>query len=492
MYAAILVLAMTLGLTIGGATPARADCDGTRAVLWLHVPKDALEDLLNRELPERREGTEAFENRLLRGGNIRWSIDRAPMALVMRENLVRARTTLTGSVKITGKSPFGTDFSAGPDFSIDAALSLQPRLAADWRLFPNARASAQVIEAKMKVFGFDLNVGGLSQPILDSYLARMVERINAKLADGQFLRKEVERIWTSMHRVDRVSIEQLPGNPPAWFVARPTRIGATNLRLNEEGLAFGVSVFAETDFVIGDEPRQTLEPLPPLEIDDDLPDGSIELALPIFVDWNTANGLIAAHLEKPLVHEGDDSSLEVTAARLSSGAGESVVATVMAKVEPKGWIGWILYYVHRFLSVIGLDTGYLAIYMDHEIGISVRPVVSEDGRRITFRDARLMPQSAHLLKTLAADYYGLTDESLREYVEKHAVVSLDERLDEADTMVREKVDAFTGKLGVRGIDLNLEIRPVTRLASVSARPEGLVARFCAAADIDARILRTGY
>ena len=491
MHAAISMLAMILVVMVCGATPARADCDGTRAVIWLHVPKDALEDLLNREVPERMEGTEAYHNILLFGEHIRWSIDRAPMALVMGVNQVQARTTLTGSVKIKGKSLIGTDFSAGPDFSIDAELSLEPRLVTDWRLFPNARASARVNEAKMKFLVFDVSVKGQSQQILDKYLASMVERINTKLADGQFLRKEVERLWKVMHRVDRVSTEQLPGNPPAWFVARPTRIAATNLRVNEEGLVFGVSVFAETDFVIGNEPRQTPQPLPPLEIDDDLPDGSIELALPIFVDWNTANGLIAAHLEKPLVHVGDDSHLEVTAARLSSGSGESVVATVMAKVEPKGWIGWILYFIHRFLSGMCLDTEYLAIYMDHEIGISVRPVVSEDGRRILFRDARLMPQSAHLLETLAADYYGLNDESLREFVEKHAVIDLDERLAEADTLVREKVSAFTRKLGGRGFDLNLEIRPVTRLASVSARPEGLVGRFCAAADIDARVLRTG-
>lgn len=498
MYPAISVLAMILGVTfcvavtVCVAASARADdCSGTRAVLWLHVPKDVLEDLLNRAVPERMEGRQTYNALMLFGEHIRWSMERGPITLVTRAHLIQARTTVTGSVKVKGRSLIGTDFSAGPDLTIDVALSMQPWLVDGWRVYPNARASARVNEAKMKILGIEVSVKGQSQQALDKYLVHMEEQINTRFADGRFVRKEAERIWKGMHRVDRVSIEQLPGSPPAWFVARPTRIGATNLRLNEDGLYFGVSVFAETDLVIGNKPTRTAQPLPPLEIDDDLPDGNIELALPIFVDWKTANGLIAAHLEEPFVYVSDYSRLEVTSASLSSGSGESLVATVMAKVEPKGWIGWILYYIQRFLGAIGLDTEYMSIYVDREIAVSAKPVLLEDGRHIAIRDARLMPRSAHLLETLAADYYGLTEESLRKYVEKHAVVALDVRLAEAERMAREKIGELTGKLGDRGLDLNVEIRPATRIASVSARPEGLIARFCAAADIDAKILRTG-
>ena len=567
MHTAIFVLAMVLGVTVCGTASAQADCGGTRAVLWLHVPKNALEELLNREAPGRMEGRAEFDSKLLFREHIRWTMDHSAISLTTEEQSVRASTTVTGSVKVKGRSLIGTAFSAGPDLTIDAALSLQPRLEGDWRLYPNATASASVTSANMKVLGIDVSVKGRSQQYLDKFLRRMEEQINERFADGLFLRKEVERIWKGMHRVDRISTERLPGNPPAWFVAKPTKIAATNLRFDERGFDFGVSIFAETDLVMGKEPQPTSQPLPPLEIDDNLPDGNIELALPIFVDWKTVNSLIAAGLEKPFVHEGGCYRLEVTeatllyspeesvvasmtnledafvaslnttpaesvVASLKANPAGSVVASLMAKVEPDGWIGWILYYIHRCLSAIGLGFDFLSMYGDYQVVISVRPAASEDGRHIVFKDAELMPQSAYLLDTLAAWYYGLTAESLRGFIEKRAVIDLDERLAEAEMMAREKVDEFKRKLGARGVDLDLEIRqpgdrglaldlemrqpgdrdldpesrrlgdrglglnlesrPLTRLASVSAIPEGLVARLCAAADVDAIVLRIGF
>ena len=492
MRTAISVLALVLGLTVCGSVVAQTDCSETRAVLWLHVPEDVLEDLLNRAVPEQMEGIEEYRALLLLGERIEWSMNRSPISLAMGENLIQARTTVTGSRKIKGRSLIGTSFSAGPDFKIDAELSLQPRLVGGWHLFPNATVRARVNEAKMKILVFDKDVNPQAQKAVDELLEGMVERINDTLAQGRFLRKEVGWIWDGMHRIDRMSIGQLPGDPPVWLVTRPTRIKATSLRVNEAGLDFGVSLAAETSFVVGNEPRPTIQPLPPLEIDDNLPVGEIELALPIYTAWNTLDGLIAAHFEKPVVYEGDDYRLEVAATRLSNGPEDSVIAFVMAKLKPKGWIGWIFYFIQQVLSCFGLDTEYLRIYADHQIAVSARPEVSEDGRRIVFKDAGLMPESTHLMETLAADYYGLTGESMREYVEKHLVLDLDGQLAEAEKMARDKIDDITRKLGDRGVDLNVEIQPVTRLASVSARPEGLIARLCAAADLDAKILRFGF
>ena len=505
MHTAVFVLAMVLGVTtVSGTASAQADCGGTRAVLWLHVPKDALEELLNRAMPESMEGTKAFDTSLLRDEYVAWSMTRSPITLVTEHARLRAYTTIAGGVRVKGKVPLiGTDFSAGPDLTIDAALALQPVLDSDWRLHPNVSAHASVTRAMARILGADVNVRTLSQEALNGYLARMEERVNERFAEGLFLRKEAERIWNDMHRVDRISIEQLPGGLAAWFVARPTRIAATDLFVNEAGFDIGISVFAETDLVIGNEPKPAPRPLPPLEFDYDLPDGKIELDLPVFVDWKTANSLIAARLEEPVLYEGDYARLQITEAGLSHGPGESAVASSKANPEesvlvsavvtagPKGFIGWVLYIIQRVLRALGLHADYFGNYGEHRIAISVRPEVSEDGRRIAFRDARLMPESAYLMETLAADYYGLTAESLRTAIESHLVLNLDERLADAETMAREKAGEFARKLGDRGLGLDVEIRPETRLASVSAIPEGLVARFCAAADVDAIVLRLG-
>ena len=71
MHTAISVLALVLGVLVCGAASARTDCSETRAVLWLHVPEDVLEDLLNRAVPEQMEGIEEYRALLLLGERIR-------------------------------------------------------------------------------------------------------------------------------------------------------------------------------------------------------------------------------------------------------------------------------------------------------------------------------------------------------------------------------------------------------------------------------------
>ena len=56
MHTAISVLVLILGVLVCGAASARTDCSETRAVLWLHVPENVLEDLLNHAVPARPEG----------------------------------------------------------------------------------------------------------------------------------------------------------------------------------------------------------------------------------------------------------------------------------------------------------------------------------------------------------------------------------------------------------------------------------------------------
>ena len=488
MHPAITTLVLTLGLAACWPASAQTDCAGTHAVLRLHVPAKALADLLNREVPERMEGRRKFDTSLLRHEYLAWSMNRSSIALFTGGDRLLAYTTIDGGVRVKGKVPFiGTDFSAGPDLDLDAALSLQPALDSDWRLHPNISADARVTKAIARILGSDVDVRDLAQEAVDGYLRQMEDQINGRFADSRILRREVERLWKGMHRVDRVSIDRLPDDLRAWLVVRPTRIGATHPRMTEAGIDFGVLVFAETDFVIGDEPRLTAQPLPPLEIAADLPGGRIELALPVYADWKAVNGLVAAGLEEPVLQEARFARVKVTEAALSSGPDGSVLVSAVATALPKGFIGWILYIVQRVLGFFGLDTGYFGNYGEHVVEMSVRPEVSEDGRRVMLKDARLLPGSDYLKETLAADYYGLTDETIRDFVEEHAVADLGAQLAQAEQVAQAEVDGLARKLGERGLSLDVEIRPVTRFASVSAFEAGLIARFCASADVDAEI-----
>lgn len=489
-HSAVSILALISSLVVAWPAPGQTDCAGsTQAVLRLHVSKDALESLLNQEVPERMQGRERFDTRLLTGEYLAWSMVRSPITLVTENNRLSAKTTITGSVRVKGEIPLiGTDFSAGPDLMIDANLVLQPMLDSDWRLHPNVSAHAGVTHAIARILGFDVSVRTRSQEVLDRYLIRMEERVNNIVVNSKSLRGEVERVWKGMHRVDRIPIEELP----AWVLVRPTRIGATNPHMTEAGINLGVSVFAETDFVIGDEPQLTVQSLPPLEIVNELPDGRIELALPIYADWKTVNGLIATGLEEPILHEERYARLRITDAELSTGPEQSVLVSAVVVAEPRGWIGWILYFIQRVLSAACVHTDYFGNYGEHVVEMSVRPVVSEDGRSVVLKNARLMPRSSHLMETFAANYYGLTDETLRGFIEKHSVADMSVPLAEAEKIAQLEVDRLTRKLGEWGLNLDVEIQPVTRFSSVSTVEDGLIVRFCAAADTDAEIRTFGF
>ena len=493
MNPAISTLALIISLAVAWPVPAQTDCAGTRAVLQLRVTNNALEALLNREVPERMEGRSKFDTSLLRDEYLAWSMRRSPITLVTENNRLRANTTITGSVRVKGKVPvIGTDFSAGPDFTIDANLALQPVLNSVWRLHPNASVNARVTRATAKILGVDVSLRARTQEALDSYLNRMEEQINGRIANSPSLQREVERVWKGVHRVYRISNERLPADLSAWAVVRPARIAATNPRATEAGIDFGISVFGETDLVFGDEPQRTGQALPPLEIVEDLPDGRIELALPVYADWKTVNGLIATGLEKQEMYETSYSRLKVTDAELSSGPGESVLVSAAIVAEPKGFIGWILYFIQRVLGFVGIDTNFFGNYGRHLVEMSVRPEVSEDGRRVFLKNARLMPRSSHLMETLAVSYYGLTVETIGETVEKHVVADMSGPLAEAEKVAQVEVDRLARKLDGWGFKLNVEIQPVTRFASVSALEDGLIARFCAAADLNAEVRSFGF
>ena len=269
----------------------------------------------------------------------------------------------------------------------------------------------------------------------------------------------------------------------------PTRIEATNLSTNNAGVDFGISVVAETKISFGDEPpRLHQEELPPLEILDELPKGKIELALPIFSGWETLNGLIADSLAKnPVVHEGSSGRLALTNVQLAARPDESVLVSAAISVEPTGWTGRVLHRIQNGLQVVGLPFNLIEVLDNQLVEMSVKPIVSENGRVVVLKNAKLMPRSSELVKTVADTYSWLTNETIEELAERHAVADLSASLDEAEKNAQARVNELTEGLGEDGFSLSVEIQPVTRLSSVAVLPEGLAAKVCAAADTKAEI-----
>ena len=480
MNSVTLTLVLFLSLIVSYPVFAQDDCPATNIVLPLRISTKTLQDTLNHDIPSQMSGREGINISGVKDEHVWWSMSRSPLNLSASDNRLRAKTTISGKVRVRGKvRPFGPDFSVGPDLTIGASLSIRPVLKNDWRLAPNAEASARVTSARVDTPVGSISVRTQSQRAADKLMRRMVERINEKFERDEALQREGQKLWEELHRVERLLEE-----PPMWLVMRPTQIEATNLSINDDSINFRISVGVETNIRFGDKPHLTQKELPPLEISDELPEGKIELALPIFSDWATLNGLIADSLVKnPVVYEG----LAFTNIKLAAGPEKSILVSADISAEPTGWVGSMLQNIQDGLQALGLSLSLIEVLKDQPVEMSVKPVVSEEGRSVVLRNAKLGPESSKLVKTLAGTYSWLTDKTIEDVIERRTVVDLSARLDEVEQDAQAEVNELTKDLDEEGFFLSVEIQPVTKFSFVEVRPEGLAVKVCAVANANAEI-----
>lgn len=476
-------LALLLSMIVSWPAFAQSDCAATNIVLPMRISTKTLQTALNRDIPSQMSGREGIDLSGVKGEHVWWSMSRSPINLTASNDRLRANTTISGEVRVRGEvRPFGPDFSVGPDLTVGAHLSIRPMLKNDWRLVPNAEASARVTSARINTPVGSISVRTQSQRAVDKLLRQTVDRINEKFEKNESLRGEGQKLWARLHHEIKLS-----KNPPMRLVIRPSQIGATNLSINDDGIDFGISVVAKTSISFGDEqPSSTPQELPPLEISDKLSGRKTEteLALAIFPDWETLNGLIADSLARnPVVYERSSGRLALTDVKLTDGPKKSILVSAAISVEPTGWIGRIRQSIQDGLQAVG----FIEVLDNQIVRISVKPEVSVDGRSIVLKNAKLRRDSSDLVKALAGTYSWLTNETIEEAIESHAVVDLSARLDEVEQEAQAKVDELTKDLGEDGFSLSVEIQPVTKFSFVEVRTEGLVAKVCAAANASAEI-----
>lgn len=462
---------------------AQSDCPLASVVLPLHTSVEVLENMLNRDIPDQMSGREDISIPVVTEERLLWSMRRSQINLTADNDRLRASTNISGRVRVRGRVL--VSFSVSLNLGIAVNFSMRPVLGNDWRLRPNAEANARVSRAYVRIRPVgNISVRTQSQRAVDRFLRRMERRINEKFERNESLQREGQELWQKLHRVEKLSEE-----PPMWLVIRPNQIGATNLSINADGIDFGISVVAETNISFGDEPPSLVpEELPQLQILDELPKGKIELALPIFSNWETLNGIVAENLAKnPVISEGSSGRLTLSSIRLAAAPEESVLVSAALSVEPTGWTGRVLHRIQNGLQAVGLPFSLIEVLDNQLVEMSVKPIVSENGRVVVLKNAKLMPRSSDLVKTVADTYTWLTDETIEELIERHAVADLSAPLDEVEKDAQEKVNELTKELGKDGFSLSVEIQPVTRFSSVSILPEGLVAKVCAAADTKAEI-----
>ena len=256
--------------------------------------------------------------------------------------------------------------------------------------------------------------------------------------------------------------------------------------INDDGVKFKILVHTKTNLILGDKPHTQEKGLPQLKMLDKDPErGKIELSLPIFSDWDTLNALIVDSLNKhPVSYNESYAILKLSQFKLKAVPNELALVSAVISIEPTGIIKRMLLYFEEILQKIGWTVSLINIKKNEEFEITVKPIVSEDGTRVVLKNAKLTQDSSKTVEILARTYSELTNETIEKIIEEHAVIDLNTLLDEAENDAQKEINKFEKKLEESDISLKMEIQPITRISSVSVDMHGLVAKFCAVANID--------
>ena len=364
-------------------------------------------------------------------------------------------------------------FSVSVDVSTAARLWMRPMLTAAWRLQPNVQTNATVRRAEIDIPLGTISVRTQSQRAVNRLVERLESRLNERIGNDDSLAELGRKLWESSHRTLNVAAE-----PPTWIVLIPARVGATQVRIDDEGVGFEVFVAGRTAVVMGEEPaRHAASDLPELHISEERSEGEIELAVPVFAEWETLDSAIANRVRaRPVVYEGRSGVLTVHEISVSGGEDGALLVSATVSLEPTGWID-------RVLSFFGLTESLKGQVVE----MSARPALSEDGRSVRLDGVDMTVSSSELLEAVSRTYSWLTDQTIENLVEHNAIVDLERQLEDAEAKAQSSLNEVTQGLRERGFAIDVDLRPVTRLSSLVVETDGLRVNVCAGADIDAQL-----
>ena len=453
---------------------AQDGCSTTNLTLPVQVSLQDLEGLLERELPRNMSGREGISISLVKDERLEWTMNRSPVRLSVDNGRLRASTTISGTVSVKGKvRPVGPKFSVSVDVSTVARLWMRPMLTAAWRLQPNVQANATVRRAEIDIPLGTISVRTQSQRAVNRLVERLESRLNERIGNDDSLAELGRKLWEISHRTLNVAAE-----PPTWIVLIPARVGATQVRIDDEGVGFEVFVAGRTAVVMGEEPtRYAAGDLPELHISEERSEGEIELAVPVFAEWETLDSAIANRVRaRPVVYEGRSGVLTVHEISVSGGEDGALLVSATVSLEPTGWID-------RVLSFFGLTESLKGQVVE----MSARPALSEDGRSVRLDGVDMTVSSSELLEAVSRTYSWLTDQTIENLVEHNAIVDLERQLEDAEAKAQSSLNEVTQGLRERGFAIDVDLRPVTRISSLVVEADGLRVNVCAGADINAQL-----
>lgn len=330
--------------------------------ITLGALREMLEATAPRDLSGKRND---LASKLLSDAEIGWTVNRGPIGVFGKPDVIGVSTVLTGSLRAVGQLSnqaagglggaisgiLGKDFGrnveklAGrtldqrTDIRGDAAVISQPQLTPAWRLEPNFTTRFSIADANITIVGVRLNVSNEVRPLLERQVNEQVERLQERLRNDPFLERTARQEWAKLCRSFAIGAASA-GLPNLWLELRPKRALAAQPRVDAEAVTLLVGVEAETRIV----PKETKPECPfpaMLEIVPQAEQSHVNIAVPIDVPFTEVNRLIEAQFAGKTFPDDNSGTLAVTVRRAGVAAsGDRLLISLRVKAtERTSWFG---------------------------------------------------------------------------------------------------------------------------------------------------------
>lgn len=174
--------------------------------------------------------------------------------------------------------------SLGIDVSGAIEGSFSPEVQENWGVNPQLNLNAHLDRALVKTAVGDIDITRQVQDAIGRAVDSAKGTIAGQLMRALDVRKEVNRVWSQMDAVHKLS-----GSPPTWLRFTPKQVIFRPLHYEPSELDAGLAIVLETHLYIESPPPEGVKvSLPKLETKDKLPEG-FALALPVEVPVDVLN-----------------------------------------------------------------------------------------------------------------------------------------------------------------------------------------------------------
>jgi Domain of unknown function (DUF4403) len=329
-------------------------------VITLGAIREMLETQAPRDLSGRRDN---IASKLLSNAELGWTVNRGPLAVAGKPNVIGVSTMLTGSLRATGQlatsaagglggaisGVLGRDIGRGveklagrtldqrTDIRGSVAVVSQPQLTPAWRLEPNLTTHFGIADANMTIVGVRLNVSNEVRPVLERQVNEQIAALQARLRNDPFLERVARREWAKLCRSLAIGAAGA-GLPNLWLELRPTRAIAAQPRVDAEAVTLLIGVEAETRIV----PKETKPDCPfpaTLEIAPQTEQGGVAVAVPIDVPFTEVNRLIEAQFADKTFAADSGFAVTVRRASVAASGDQLLISLRVRATESKSWFG---------------------------------------------------------------------------------------------------------------------------------------------------------